>query len=135
MDVNIGAQLQYGGLFLQKQKAKGGDNAMYIVILQVHKQRPDIKNTQEFLFHPKSQYQTMTAVLPRGLPCSSSGKLSHSGLWIDMEVNKVDKSLLADFCGSVGLRWVLMLCMCFIAFCKVSSISLMCWLGYCQKVM
>ena len=57
----------------------------------------------------------VAAVLPRGLSCSSSGKLSHSGLWIDVEVNKVDKSLLADFCGSVGLGWVLMFCVCFIA--------------------
>lgn len=111
MDVNIGAQLQCGGFFLQK--AKPGNSAMYFAILQVHK-RPDIKTFHKYLniFVP-SKDQTVAAVLPRGLPCSSSGKLSHSRLWLDMEVNKVDKSLLADFCGSVGLRWLL--CVCFIA--------------------
>lgn len=71
--------------------------------------------TQAFLFHVKTQHQVVAAVLPRGLPCSASGKLSHSGLRIDVEVNEVDKCLLADFCGSVGLGWVLMLCVCFIA--------------------
>lgn len=53
VDLNRGckyrAQLPYGSFFLQRKKAKAGDSATSFVILQVHKQRSDIKN---FHKHP-----------------------------------------------------------------------------------
>jgi len=91
---------------------------MYFVIIQVHKQRSDFTNFHKHpsTFIPSKEPTPSGGCSPaQGSDLTSSGMLSLSELWMDVEVNKVDKSLLSDFCGSVGLRWVLILCVCFIA--------------------
>lgn len=93
---------------------------MGFIILQGRKQNLTSQtsiNTQVFLVCPKNHHRVVAAVLPRSLPCFSPANLSHRGVGggTDVEVDKVGRSLLADFCGSVGLGWVLLFCVCFIA--------------------
>lgn len=113
---------------------------MGFIILQGRKQNLTSQtsiNTQVFLVCPKNHHQVVAAVLPRSLPCFSPANLSHRGVGGE-QMWRLTKLAEVFWLTSVGLL-VWDGCCCFacalLPCCKVSSISLVCWLGHCQKVM